>query len=854
MSYTTCLELPSGVRNSLSREDQEKWRLEYNSFFDSIKDEDNLDIGNSISLEEYSREHAWESVKYCDSSRYVLANVSTEIVDLDGDLADVDSYVDAGQFFVDSGGLLISSHSNKVVGIVWKVFKGIDEKSGKPCILACMNYFRDRRMYDVAWKEFLEGKTKYSIGSFSQSIRECDSHKCYYRLIPEHWFELSNVRSPRNTATYPVDVNEHAKGDDSYIVEIHDEVCPLKKKYLQLKQTLAEKGLETSYNEGMILINGKMDEDVKTTISSLYPDYRTFDLSKGDGGDTVLVCPQPINNSDELLDSLVHLITDEQEAIQGYNTVMESIRLGDYLDEKVQTEVFTIFNEIIHDEEKHIGGILEALKRIDPTMASSIAEGMKESSEEVEKGECPAGQHEHAGVWGCHDIFREHHVNNTTNATDKLDLTDENIDVNAIQNTPTPTLQNIVKKVATILSRYSDDEVQQFLTTTSGKEFILAFLELKQRKMKGESKMVEKQAGCKEEDTTSETKSEVVTFTDAPQTVEKDKGLPATSDIQSSISNIASTMASMLAVIDQINTRIMKLEANSAENTGHDESIADAILGETSEGSEEMSNKSMNGVAVEDADDKGDVPPQFDKPKEGSEMESEDISEKKVESTDEDSLKEESDGKSESGDKPEQDEKPADGEDKSESTDKEEATSEKKEGVPDSEKKKEEPENDEKKKGDIEVVAETETKVEAETAVKPDSVEAPIVDNKSEEGVEKTPDKDVPIVESIEGKSEIFASKGCGNIVDFRAMVFARQAELKQKGVDVYYAESEVNSLASLTPQMQVNKSNVSLIYPSEKIKGFDGHVTDKPASEDYLHYFGMSPGNFLKKIVGEEK
>lgn len=844
MSYTTCLELPTGVRNSLHPEDQEKWRLEYNLVFDSIKDDLDADIGNCFSMEQFCRECAWESVKYCESSRYVLANVSTEIVDLDNDLADVDAYVDAGQFFVDSGGLLINSHSNKVVGTAWKVFKGIDERTGKPCILVCMNYFRDKPMYDMAWKEFLEGKTKYSIGSFSKSIRECDSNHCYFRLIPEHWFELSNVRSPRNTSTYPVEVNEHAKGDDSYVVELHDEVCPIKKKYMQLKQTLGEKGLETSYNEGMILINGKLDEEDKSTISSMYPDYRAFEVSKGDDGDSILICPKPINNSDELLDSLVHLIVDEKEAIHGYNTVMESIRLGNYLTEEVQTEVFAIFNEIIHDEEKHIGSILEALRRIDPAVASSIAEGMKESSDEVEKGECPAGQHEHAGVWGCHDIFRVHHINNTTNPTDKLDLTDENIDVNAIQNTPTPTLQNIVKKVATILSRYSDDEVQQFLTTTSGKEFILAFLELKQRKMKGESKMVEKQAGCKEEVATPEIKSEEATLTDAPQTVEKDKGLPAMSDTQSSIPMIASTMASMLALLDQINIRIMKLEASSAENTGHDESIADAILGETAEGSEESIEQPMNGVAKEETDAKGDVPPQFEKPTEGSEKESEDT-EEEVQSTDEDDPEEESDGKSDDGEKPEQEEKPAEGEDKSESTDNEEATSEKKDGIPNL-KKKEEPENKEKKKGDTETVT--------DTVVEPESIEAPVVENKSEEEVKETSKEDVPVVEPIEEKPDIVATKGCKTVVDFKAMVFARQAELKQKGVDVHYADSEVISLATLTPAMQTNKSNVSLIYPSEKVKGFDGHVTDKPSTEDYLQYFGTSPENFLKKLVGEEK
>ena len=75
-------------------------------------------------------------------------------------------------------------------------------------------------------------------------------------------------------------------------------------------------------------------------------------------------------------------------------------------------------------------------------------------------------------------------------------MTDENIDVNAIQDTPTDKLKAIVRKVAKVLSRYGDKEVQTFLSSTPGKEFVLAFLELKRRKMNGENNMTEKEAGC----------------------------------------------------------------------------------------------------------------------------------------------------------------------------------------------------------------------------------------------------------------------------------------------------------------------------------------------------------------------
>ena len=75
-------------------------------------------------------------------------------------------------------------------------------------------------------------------------------------------------------------------------------------------------------------------------------------------------------------------------------------------------------------------------------------------------------------------------------------MTDENIDVNAIQDTPTDKLKDIVRRIAKVLSHYNDKQVQEFLSSTPGKEFVLAFLELKRRKMNGESNMTEKEAGC----------------------------------------------------------------------------------------------------------------------------------------------------------------------------------------------------------------------------------------------------------------------------------------------------------------------------------------------------------------------
>lgn len=104
-----------------------------------------------------------------------------------------------------------------------------------------MNYFRGTMLYDQSWAEFKNGRTEFSIGSYTKKPeRECDLKGCYYRLIPEQWFELSNVDRGINPITYPVEVNDEAKGTEEMteeqdvsvpkgtIVDMHDDVCPAK--------------------------------------------------------------------------------------------------------------------------------------------------------------------------------------------------------------------------------------------------------------------------------------------------------------------------------------------------------------------------------------------------------------------------------------------------------------------------------------------------------------------------------------------------------------------------------------------------------------------------------------------------
>lgn len=870
MSYTNINELPTEVKHAFDAQDQAVWMSVYNQAVES---------GAGCFQQ---KEQAWLQSRELDTSRYVCANVSTQIVDREGDLADVDQYVEAGQRLVIDGGILTKNHSNKVIGTVWKVDKGIDAQTKLPCVVAYMNYFRGTMLYDQSWDEFRNGRTEFSIGSYTKKPeRECDMKGCYYRLIPEQWFELSNVDRGINPITYPVEINDEAKGaeetqDDSYesipkgtIIQIHDDVCPAKQKYMRFKENMKSRGHETQYGEDFILIHGLLGEDELAYVYQEYPDAREFEILRGEISDEdyTLITPKPIDTDSDMLHQMVHLIMDEQEAIQGYETVMESLVQGyGYSEEDVQDSL-KILREIRDDEEKHIGSILEVIKILDPDMYSNIAEGIKEARNEVKKGECPAGQHEHAGVWGCHDIFRRHHSDDKTLPTDQLDLTDENIDVNAIQSTPTERLQKIVQRVAKVLSNYGDKQVQEFLSSTPGKEFVLAFLELKRRKMNGENNMTEKEAGCSKAE---EVKAEMV---ETPAE-EAEKGMVP--DIQSSIANISSTLASITAVIDQMNIRLMKLEDSDlmGQSASQGTSITDAIMNEATgeSGSPEIPPAEE---VTDEGEDKGEVPPQFEKTDDEADEDSDEDSNVEVEEKTETKEEVEDEGKddeSEAEEESKDDDSKEESKDEEESEDKEETKEESEESESEEEdKKKDEDEDDseEKKKGTEEVEEsapeaqepkEDQADVEKSTSeVQPTDAEEPVVEeSKQEEPAVEEPD--AKVVEPSEPPTQVVEEMELpippgGQAVDFRAMLLKRQAELKAKGVELYVAEEGAQNSFATVPVEAVKGTNVSLVRPSNNISAFNADVGIAPKSnKDAWKNMGsrMDNSNFLKTLIGE--
>ena len=110
MSYTSVEEIPFNVRLCYDEDDIIQWLAAYNNACDLIKDGTYTVPDYCVSDAMYAREIAFETCKYLPSSRFVECSATVEVVDRQGEVADVDSYLKASSQFIDRGGIGIEQH------------------------------------------------------------------------------------------------------------------------------------------------------------------------------------------------------------------------------------------------------------------------------------------------------------------------------------------------------------------------------------------------------------------------------------------------------------------------------------------------------------------------------------------------------------------------------------------------------------------------------------------------------------------------------------------------------------------------------------------------------------------------
>ena len=718
MSYTTLDEIPFNIRLCYTEEDLVQWMAAYNNAYAQIED-GTLEVPEyCISKAMYARELAFDACKYLPSSRFVECSATVEVVDRQNEVADIESYLKASRDYIENGGIGIEQHSSKVISVVWKAYSGIDEETGRPAIFTCENYFRGKKLYDDAWAGVLNGALQEkSIGSRidpKKTHTECNDDGCHTRIYADQWFELSSVYRGANPRTYILEMNEAIKSfGNAHIIDCNhsNDMCPVRQKYNAFKEDVSkfENISVHRLKDGTMYLIGSNPDRLKDTVSQHYPEMTMVNSEIPSFGNITFIVDRAKGEytSMYVFNELMNQVENEREAIQSYVHSMELIDNIAELSDEDRENAKAILKEIISDEEKHIGTLQRFATIIDGAFSRNLVEGAREADEVIAEksnnvnGDCPAGQHKHAGVVGCHDIMRSHgsSPNEDSNSTDPSTM-------------PLEKLRNILILESEAISQYTHEEIEEFLQTAEGRQYLSFYVEYMRRSKasdKTESEKMDKEVEdtilkedvspdtevekeCGKDIAMKEAIPEPQPSTEMPEDADvgsipvetpsapmpeapeqsaiPDDGvtdLKSDTDLPTAISNIASSIVFLKSKMEVMCARLEGLEDMMKMQTETKESIADNIMADVSEPVEEVA--AVSPVKEEsDAESEKDETAESDEEAESEETPKEETEEDKPE---EDKPEE---------DKPEADE-PKEDEPKAESeevTPKEEPTEEKK--------------------------------------------------------------------------------------------------------------------------------------------------------------------------------
>ena len=408
----------------------------------------------------------------------------------------------------------------------------------------------------------------------------------------------------------------------------------------------------------------------------------------------------------DVFNELMVQVDGEREAIDDYTKAMEYIDSTSLESEKKEM-LKAILKEIIGDEEKHIGTLTRAITLLKDEFGENFYEGMQEAeettSEKSDGSECPPGQHQHAGISGCHDIMRKHPFDDGEVAESTED----------ISQMPTKKLRDAIITTSLMLSQYPAEQVEQFIESPAGKRYIEMYIRYMRSGKASDNTESKKMSEI--EETVMESKDEVKACkaeeevlkeaipeaeepkTEMPETAAVTGSIPegdpktempespdqeaipedgielkSDMDLPTAITNIASAIVFMKSKIETICARLEGLEDMMRMEAEKKETVPEAIMSdvmedeaveedieEVSPEKEESDAKSEDKIDVEvkesDEDEKAEEPKEEVKDEDEDKVEVEE--ESKDDDKDEDKVEVESKTEDKEPEEPKKDDK-----------------------------------------------------------------------------------------------------------------------------------------------------------------------------------------------------
>ena len=155
---------------------------------------------------------------------------------------------------------------------------------------------------------------------------------------------------------------------------------------LKLDEALFDDDMNLTFDEPAVIIfdEGHFDsyKDDLDDDTFIYEPLAKADVLTDHEGEAV---PEgPANGLDSgIASSLIKLINDEWEAIQGYNDFREMILEMNKNNDGDYTRMLNVIDEIVNEENLHVGQLQELLKTVSPN-TESITKGEKEAKEQLE--------------------------------------------------------------------------------------------------------------------------------------------------------------------------------------------------------------------------------------------------------------------------------------------------------------------------------------------------------------------------------------------------------------------------------------------------------------------------------------
>lgn len=615
MTYVAHMQLPPQVRKSFTFEDAEEWRRIYNEYFEEKHNADDGEFNIDLVCND-AYLHAWVEMMEAPSSRSFTAQVAVEDEDSQGETPLLEEYILlAEQDVIWDGGIGIDKHSSRNSWCVWDVTLGKDDE-GRNALIIRGNFFRDKPMFDVIWALFLRGRSQFSLGTHTDREYRCTGGSCRVYATPNQWFEISivDVGASPNTGVIDIHVPEgegeyrptnKIEGSTYTFKETEDypldDFCSIEFAYGGLKEEIGvsfpdnECDIEwvcTSQEDGQDCTPGNRGFQIWSLIDYkdeviaivdkwcaevfIYTQPVYFDVMDEDGVEETLISitGYPAVDATPLtVADVIHLLIDEEEAITMYDEAIGKARklVGDDVESDYIQELIHIRDE----EKEHIEELKGLLGRllykqsIYMTNLESLEERDAEMEDEDDEDDislkdeqgkfdgariCPAGQHNHIGIDGCHDITQTHALDIQMIREGLIDISNEDIDIDAIKGASTERLKAIVLTIAKVVSQYSRPEAMKFMSSSMGKEFALMLTELVDRREKERRKR---------DDMSDETKGGISEKMD----------LDPAGDMQ----NFVSLLAGIQAGIKQLNQTIMELKSSDIAGREQGGSIADAV-------------------------------------------------------------------------------------------------------------------------------------------------------------------------------------------------------------------------------------------------------------------------------------